>query len=291
MFIPNTTLCLIDTRYHRLSEEAARRCAESCGFEQKLYFSDRPWDLDGFTFHRIAALQSIHDYNRVVVKELAAHVETDHVLIVQYDGFIRDPECWSHDFLDYDYIGAPWPQFDTHNVGNGGFSLRSRRLLTALREMDAELDGRPEDIAICQVWRCRLEQRHGIRFAPTDVARRFSYESGPSTGPSFGFHGLYHLNQHYKRHQARWLAAQLQPEHLRGWRIILLLAQYLRDGETEEARAIFRKVCAYQTLDEIYQVAERLGLSDEIIGELFGLVQEASELVEDCSVTAHISGT
>ncbi len=285
MFIPNTTLCLIDTRYHRLSEEAARRCDENCEFEQKLYFSDRPWSLDGFGFHRIAPFESIHDYNRMMVKELADHVETDHVLIAQYDGFVSDPECWSHEFLDYDYIGAPWPQFATHNVGNGGFSLRSRRLLTALRNMDVELDGQAEDIAICQVWRGRLEQRHGIRFATTDVARRFSYESGPSTGPTFGFHGLYHLGRHYKGREARWLAEQLRPEHLGGWRIILLLAQYLRGGETEEARAIFRRVCAHQTLDEIYQAADHLGLGDGLIGDLFNLIEESTELVSGASGT------
>lgn len=279
MFTPNTTLCLIDTRYHRLSEAAARRCADHCGFEQKLYLSDQPWSVDGFAFHPVAPLASIHDYNRMMVKELADHIETDHVLIAQYDGFIANPERWSHDFLDYDYIGAPWPQFDRHNVGNGGFSLRSRRLLTVLRDMDVALDDRPEDIAICQLWRSRLEQRHGIHFAPTDVARRFSYESGPSTGPSFGFHGLYHLNRYYKGHQAWWLAEQLRPEHLRGWRIILLLAQYLRAGETEEARAIFRKVCGYQTLDEIYQAAEHLALGDDLMGDLFGLVEQSPEWV------------
>lgn len=285
MFLPNTTLCFVDARYHALSEEAARRCAGHCEFERKLYFSDRPWRLEGFTFHRVAPFASIDDYNRVIVKELADHIETDHVLIAQYDGFIANPECWSHDFLDYDYIGAPWPQFETHNVGNGSFSLRSRRLLVALRDMGIELDGQAEDIAICQVWRSRLEQRHGIRFASTDVARRFSYESGPSAGPSFGFHGLYHLNHHYKGHQARWLAERLRPEHLGGWRIILLLAQYLRNGETEEALAIFRKVRAYRTLDEICRAADHLGLSDDHIGDLFGLIEESSELVGGISGT------
>ncbi|MBN9563114.1 MAG: hypothetical protein J0H14_20675 [Alphaproteobacteria bacterium] len=286
MFIPNTTLCLIDTRYHRLSERAARRCAECCEFERRLYFSDRPWDLDGFVFHRVAPLESIHEYNRLIVRGLADHIDTDHVLVVQYDGFIAEPECWSHDFLDYDYIGAPWPQFDTHNVGNGGFSLRSRRLLTVLRDMKVELDGRAEDVAICQVWRNRLEQHHGIRFAPADVARRFSYESGPYFGPSFGFHGLYHLNRHYKGREAHWLADQLRPEHLAGWRIILLLAQYLRSGETEEARAIFRKVCVYQTLDEICQAADRLGLGDDLIGDLFGLLEESPDLAGEASTTS-----
>ena len=37
-------------------------------------------------------------------------------------------------FLDYDFIGAPWPEGQEENsllVGNGGFSLRSKSKLLA----------------------------------------------------------------------------------------------------------------------------------------------------------------
>ncbi|MFM7028736.1 MAG: hypothetical protein ACKOXK_08700 [Chakrabartia sp.] len=50
----------------------------------------------------------------------------------------------------------------------------------------------PEDICICHTNRPLLEQRYGIRFAPLDVAARFSFERGPS-GPSLGFHGLFNF--------------------------------------------------------------------------------------------------
>ena len=32
-------------------------------------------------------------------------------------------------FFDYDYIGAPWPNNFVNRVGNGGFSLRSKKFL------------------------------------------------------------------------------------------------------------------------------------------------------------------
>jgi len=51
----------------------------------------------------------------------------------------------------------------------------------------------PEDLAICRSYRALLEEKHGIRFAPEEVAAAFSFETVPSDGPTFGFHGLGHL--------------------------------------------------------------------------------------------------
>ena len=47
-----------------------------------------------------------------------------------------DGAAWRPEFLDYDYIGAVWPHvLDKYNVGNGGFSLRSKALLEACRAL------------------------------------------------------------------------------------------------------------------------------------------------------------
>ena len=35
---------------------------------------------------------------------LASYIETDFVLIVQYDGFVLHAQAWDDDFLNYDYI-------------------------------------------------------------------------------------------------------------------------------------------------------------------------------------------
>jgi uncharacterized protein DUF5672 len=111
---------------------------------------------------------------------------------VQYDGFILNPDCWSADFQRYDYIGARWPFDDGRAVGNGGFSLRSKRLLRALQDPQfAPVD--PEDMAICRAYRPVLEERYGIRFAPEEIADRFAFEAVPPDGQTFGFHGLEHL--------------------------------------------------------------------------------------------------
>jgi len=77
-------------------------------------------------------------------------------------------------------------------VGNGGFSLRSRRLHQILGKPEfAPLH--PEDTVICRTWRRTLEDEHGIVFAPPDVANRFSAERMGDIGQSFGFHGLFNM--------------------------------------------------------------------------------------------------
>jgi hypothetical protein len=134
--------------------------------------------------------------------ELCRYIETDFALVVQYDGYVVRPNKWKQEFLNYDYIGAPWAR-DTHytkegvnvRVGNGGFSLRSKRLLLALTELKLPFtdDGTGffhEDGILCSYYRKELENA-GIKFAPVEVAARFSHETdcAESVYRPFGFHG------------------------------------------------------------------------------------------------------
>ena len=90
----------------------------------------------------IKHIDSVEQYSKFVLAELDNYVDTEHVLIVQYDGFILNPEAWMDEFLQYDYVGAPWlvdqmfvdmfafPEklMGQTVVGNGGFCLRSKKL-------------------------------------------------------------------------------------------------------------------------------------------------------------------
>lgn len=162
----------------------------------------------------IEPIESIEAYSRFAISEIDTYVQTPHVLIIQHDGFILNPQAWTDEYLQYDYIGAPlkivdWTikTFDLDEsmegsqvVGNGGFCLRSKRLLSLLSKMSAEQQitaYHPEDVIICIRMRERLEAQ-GIRFAPVALAERFSFEhssnkSGEWTSEwsdEFGFHGL-----------------------------------------------------------------------------------------------------
>lgn len=135
---------------------------------------------------------TLESYSHFIVKKLHEIIKTDHVLLVQADGYGRNPENWEEGFLGWDYVGAPFPNGE---VGNGGFSLRSKRFLEAC----ATLPGPdvPEDAYLCQFRRSELESM-GMKFAPLEVALRFSFEH-PVEGiewdasKSFGFHGKWHL--------------------------------------------------------------------------------------------------
>jgi hypothetical protein len=142
---------------------------------------------------RIGSLRSIQDYCRFMLTQLGDFIQTEHVLVCQWDGFVLNSSAWDPSFLDYDYVGAPWPQFsDGLNVGNGGFSLRSRRLLEALRQPDIVISS-PEDVAIGRLNRRRLEADHGVRFADQATAARFSFERSAGSPGTFGFHGAFNL--------------------------------------------------------------------------------------------------
>jgi tetratricopeptide (TPR) repeat protein len=189
--IPRTTLCCVDCSQYDLAAYALRRSLQACRFEQALFFTDRQIEVEGVRTIPIGSIVSTEDYSRFMVKELDRHIDTDFVLVIQYDGFVLDASRWSDEFFAFDYIGARWSFGDGHDVGNGGFSLRSKKLLCALQ--DAAIDRSfPEDEMICREYRGYLEQRHGIRFAPEALAERFSFET-VKRGPTFGFHGLGHL--------------------------------------------------------------------------------------------------
>ena len=131
-------------------------------------------------------IHSLENYCRFIVKDLLIQVQTSHVLVAQWDGYVLNDEAWQNEWLDYDYIGAVWPD---GIIGNGGFSLRSRRLLEALQDKRFEAPFYPEDEKICRNWRPALESEFGMKFAPPEVASAFSVEGGRYTG-QFGFHSF-----------------------------------------------------------------------------------------------------
>lgn len=193
--LPSVTLVCADTLNHELAARALARCCERVRFGRALFLTDRAPSaaVPGVEVRRIAPLDSRDAYSELMVKGLAAHVETAHALVVQWDGYVVNPGAWSDEFLAFDYIGAPWfwaPE--GARVGNGGFSLRSRRLLEALADPAIVVEGN-EDVTICTTHRSLLETRHAIRFAPEDLAARFSFEASYPIGRPFGFHGLFNF--------------------------------------------------------------------------------------------------
>src|SRR4030095_4866549 len=129
--LPSVTLVCIDCANHDLALAALEQCMQKCAFARALFITDRAYAIARIECVRSPAIASREAYSRFVMKELAAHVDTDFALLVQWDGFVVNASAWSDDFLEHDYIGAKWIFYDDgHTVGNGGFSLRSTRLLS-----------------------------------------------------------------------------------------------------------------------------------------------------------------
>jgi len=147
---------------------------------------------------------TLKGYNQFCLAELYKYVSTSHCLTVQSDSGIVNPAAWDDQWLEYDYIGAPWPPGHTgtdYRVGNSGFCLRSQRLLRETAKLPRDTyvwrgKVKPscrDDVITCVMYRSHLESL-GLRFAPVDVAARFSFESptpeAPELSGQFGTHAL-----------------------------------------------------------------------------------------------------
>ena len=99
---------------------------------------------------------------------------------MQPDGFVTKEGAWSDENYKYDYIGAPWDlSFDfpglneDTQVGNGGFSFRSRRLLFTTKYLYGDKDCHPEDVVIAR--RCFPSERVFRRDLFDGVYYHFTY--------------------------------------------------------------------------------------------------------------------
>jgi len=223
------SLSCVDTLNYEKSLHAIKRSVETLTqktFVDRIYwYSDKPIvdHIYGVpvTYVKIGTMSGQLDYSYVTLKICPRVCTQDYDIVVQWDGYAVNPEAWTDDFFKYDYIGATW---DDGQVGNGGFSWRSRKLYDAFMKVDIKHDYKqftselvdkpmyagedksgkfiPEDVVICRLYKEQFEKEFGIKYAPTEIADRFSIENhsyispwtgkpNPWVGKSLGFHGKY----------------------------------------------------------------------------------------------------
>jgi hypothetical protein len=159
----------------------------------------------------IDRISSIDQYSYNMIYKLSDYIDTEYALIIQSDGFVINPSSWREEFLDYDYIGAPFNlptdsisyrdiNGEIFRVGNGGFSLRSKKLIDLANNLNLEWKSfhgyYNEDGFICAMNR-HIYIENGCKFAPLEVAKYFSHEAEiPETNGiiPFGFHGKWRKN-------------------------------------------------------------------------------------------------
>lgn len=149
-------------------------------------------------------------------KHLYNHIESEFCLSIQSHAFIINPDAWMDEYYDYDYIGAPWPikdrayisPYGEHiRVGNGGFSLKSKKLMELPSKVDIPFPitddsgfyktfgfyDTHEDGNIC-VHNRHIYEEHGCKIAPIEIAKYFACEAQVPENRGiipFGYH--YHL--------------------------------------------------------------------------------------------------
>lgn len=200
------TVTLVAVSSNKIEGTIEALLKSMCGIKYReaiLITHQKPENLpDGITFKQCDPITSHYEYNRFMIYDLTKYINTNFALVVQYDGYVLRPDKWNDTFLDYDYIGAPW-QKNIHytkeginvRVGNGGFSLRSKKVMNIFNELNLPFtdDGTGffnEDGMICNYYRRTLEE-HGVKFPPVKIAAMFSRESYCEDYyylDSFGFH-------------------------------------------------------------------------------------------------------
>lgn len=237
--LPQVTVVCVDCINHEAAALALSHCTAKAHFAEAILIADKsPANLPtGVRFAQIPRLASREAYSNFMLNGLGTHVATSHVLVVQWDGYVLNPEAWTDAFLAFDYIGAKWWHTDGMNVGNGGFSLRSRKLLDAVRSLGLVNNSQNEDEVICRIRRVELEQIHGIRFADEETADRFAFERGqvPGSVLPFGFHGLFNMHRVLDPQSLRNLFAILNARTIAYVETIELAQAYFKAGKHEEA--------------------------------------------------------
>ncbi|WP_242839425.1 DUF5672 family protein [Butyrivibrio sp. NC2002] len=190
--LKNVTLCAMTSVNVYETVKALKYSMKDIDFGDVVFISDKkPFYLPkNVRFSYTDKLDSIDKFNYKMTYELCRHIKTDYALIVHADGFVIHPELWRDEFLNYDYIGAPWPIPDNDylyrdregnlcRVGNS-VSIRSKRLMEYPGKHNSKWvpvydDFYNEDIYICCYLKKEMEQE-GIKIAPLEEAVYFGRE-------------------------------------------------------------------------------------------------------------------
>lgn len=186
--LPDVTLFAIDAHNPAGTLRAAEICQREIKFGSIKVITDR-------LFPGATREEGRMNYSKFMIKNLTEHFETSHILTFHDDGYIQNPAAWNDEWLNWDFGGGVWDWYNEHCVGNGGFSLRSKRLCDILATDPNINDFFPEDDKICRKYRPYLERQHKIKFMPIEMAKKFAIE-GYGLRPEFqvyngefGFHG------------------------------------------------------------------------------------------------------
>jgi len=226
LLLPTVTLVGCTARDHLETLLALQHTTKLVKVANVVFFSDVDpfqWfgsiaeDIDNLTYVPCPKFIEYHDVCIWFMTEYwkHAHLMQNHILSIHHDGYPVNVKAWEPRFLDYDFIGSPWPN---KLVGNNGFCLYSQKLLAGIKALNLPPTAEAchgSDKKICLVYRQQLID-FGVKFCPYDFAFKFSTETygyydnphGFKYNGSFGFHGVYSITGMNN------FDVQLPPHHL-----------------------------------------------------------------------------
>lgn len=204
--LKNITLINVNCIDTDLAIKSLNVSSSFLNFFKVILFSDKqPENVpSNIIFEKIDKIGTINQYNEFILRKLVDYIETDYCLIIQNDGFVINPNLWKDEFLEYDYIGAPWSKYGmkvwkrTNRIGNGGFSLRSKKLMEFIKNFKYIDYNSPEDVITSLVI-----EKHNFKYPSVELASKFSLECPIEDYPfdirnCFGFHGKDIFNNLHK---------------------------------------------------------------------------------------------
>lgn len=161
--------------FHGLNNEDFLK-KELCGWKSVYYVRMTVENITTETYSDIFCYIRIWDTLLELGCETALFFQMDTVLL-------KDS---IDDFIEFDYVGAPWSEqwFEILNIGNGGLSLRKVRTMKYIVENYPRFTDTPigycklenEDVYFCYWLLKECEKNTDIKMPSIEIAKKFSVE-------------------------------------------------------------------------------------------------------------------
>src|ERR1700722_13511033 len=152
--LKDVTLVCIDTLRPQAGANSIDICHHCCNFAATLFYTDVKDKLTSSKVTQIdcGKIDSLLAYNRFLSDYAWRHVQTTHMMLCQWDGFVIDPRNWDWEWMRLDFIGGSthhkyWKQ---QSINSGGFSMRSVKLMKNVSVLNPFVGMYHEDVMITE---------------------------------------------------------------------------------------------------------------------------------------------
>jgi len=178
-------ITVIKTVMYYLSDKWSLQIFHGLEHEDELKGEMKNWGNVHFENMGVDNITKIEYNNLLKSPDFWKRVKGDKVLIFQSDAILLREGI--EEFLEYDYIGAPWLKPKENNyVGNGGLSLRTKDVMLKIAEEHTDDNDPQEDIFY-------IKYLNGYNVADVKTAMKFSVEDVYFPNP-LGLHNPIKIN-------------------------------------------------------------------------------------------------